>query len=128
MGLAFLTLDLYNVYMNSSLIKKSHLSLISVLVFLLIFLSTSLTISVYAQESAKKEESVDKNPKYISESVRARLSEARKCVKENPGNSWNECRYSCVDICNEIEDTYSRGLCNGVLVQICCGQFPNGCK
>ena len=65
---------------------------------------------------------------FVAETKRARLNEARKCVKENPGNSWNECRYNCVDTCNEVLETYARGVCNGALIQICCGQHPTGCK
>lgn len=83
---------------------------------------------VYSKDDEVKEEISDKAPKYTPETIRARIPEARKCVSEKPGNSWSECRFNCADICNEIIETYTRGVCNGVLIQVCCGQHPSGCK
>ena len=65
---------------------------------------------------------------YIPEHIRARLPEVRECVKEDPGNSWKNCRANCDDICNEILEPYERGVCNGALIQLCCYEQPSGCK
>lgn len=81
---------------------------------------------LFAQEETNK---VKKEvPKYIPEHERARLKEARDCLKEDPGNTWKECRNDCAEICNQIIEPYERGVCNGVLIQLCCNQYPSGCK
>lgn len=126
--LAISTTSSYNVYMSLNLKNKGSITSFTTLIVLLIFFTTLSTDLTYAKEEAVKEETTDTNPKYVSENIRARLPEARKCTKENSGNSWGDCRYGCVEICNEIVDTYSRGVCNGALIQICCGQHPSGCK
>lgn len=112
--------------MNLNLKTKGSIAYFSIFILLFFFFTTLSTSSASAKEEGAKEETTD--TKYVAENVRARLPEARKCIKENSGNSWNDCRYGCVEICNEIADTYSRGVCNGALIQICCGQHPSGCK
>lgn len=65
---------------------------------------------------------------YLPENIRARLPEVRQCVKDDPGDSWKTCRANCDEVCNEILETYERGVCNGVLIQLCCYEQPSGCK
>ena len=65
---------------------------------------------------------------YIPEHTRARLPEVRECVKKDPGNSWKNCRANCDDICNEISEPYERGVCHGVLIQLCCYEQPSSCN
>ncbi len=92
-------------------------------VIICISLCSSFAFAQTESPSKPKEEQ-----KYIPESIRARLPEARACTKERPGTNWTECRYNCADVCNEIIETYVRGVCNGVLIQICCGIHPSTCK
>ena len=65
---------------------------------------------------------------YMPEDKRARLNEARECFRENPGTSWKECRYSCAEVCSQVLETYARGVCHGVLIQLCCDQYPGKCR
>ncbi len=65
---------------------------------------------------------------YIPEHIRARLPEVRDCFKIERGDNWKNCRANCADICNEIPETYERGVCNGVLIQLCCNEHPAGCN
>ena len=87
-----------------------------------------LNSETFAKEDTKEEIKEETSQQYSPENVRARLADVRKCFKENPGNSWSECRYKCADVCNQILETYARGVCNGVLIQLCCGQHPSECK
>ena len=63
-----------------------------------------------------------------SDSIRAQLPELRECVRKEPGTNWKSCKGNCYDICNEIQCDYDRGLCNGALIQLCCGEHPSDCK
>lgn len=65
---------------------------------------------------------------YTPEHVRARLTEVRDCFKIERGDNWKNCRANCADICNDIQETYERGVCNGVLIQLCCNEHPVGCN
>lgn len=107
--------------MNINL-RNESLTIYPLILILLIIFFTSI-----ATAQTTKEESTESS-KYVPENTRARLPEARKCIGLMSGNSWGECRYNCADICNEISDTYARGVCNGVLIQSCCGQHPSECK
>ncbi|MBI3309236.1 MAG: hypothetical protein HYZ79_07690 [Candidatus Melainabacteria bacterium] len=90
---------------------------------------SALVIAVFSSCSfVSAQEEKSEEPQFVHEHERSRLNEARQCLNENPGTSWTECRYNCVEVCNEVLETYTRGVCNGVLIQICCGIHPSGCK
>ncbi len=108
--------------------KTTKIKLFLIIVISILAIQIFQPNFVYSKDDEVKEQVSDKAQQYTPETIRARLPEARKCVTEKPGNSWSECRFNCADICNEIIETYTRGVCNGVLIQACCGQHPSGCK
>lgn len=70
--------------------------------------------------------SSDESEKYTPRYINSRLPALRKCYAFSPSNTWRECKYSCIEICNEIQEDYFRGVCYGTLIELCCDSHPNG--